>query len=114
VRQQFNKHRSKARSQAHGLESTPVSVTVWINGAGKRTVMVIAGDTAQLLSSGQRENLLTLTRSEQSSRNMPAPWQGKVIDRWFVRVVCFECAERTKALMWFVALRSLLFRLVDS
>ena len=37
-----------------------------------------------------------------------------MIDRWFVRVVCFECAERAKALMWFVALRTLLFRWVES
>jgi hypothetical protein len=77
VEQQFNKHRSKARSQAHGLESTPVSITVWINGAGKGKVMVNVGDTVQLLPSGQRENLLTLTRSEQSSRNMPALGKAK-------------------------------------
>jgi len=74
---QFNKHRSKARSQAPGLESTSISITVWISRAGKRTVMVNAGDTAQLLPSGQRENLLTLTRSEQSSRNMPALGEAK-------------------------------------
>lgn len=69
---QFNKHKSKARSQAPGLESTSVSITVWISRAGKRTVMVNEGDTAQLLPSGRRERLLKLTGSEQSSRNMPA------------------------------------------
>jgi len=55
----------------------PVSIAVWISSAGKHTVMVNAGDTAQLLASGQRENLLTLTRSEQSSRNMPALGKAK-------------------------------------
>jgi hypothetical protein len=40
VGQHFNKHRSKARSQAPGLETTSVSITVWISGAGKCTVMV--------------------------------------------------------------------------
>jgi hypothetical protein len=112
VGQQFNKHISKARSHAPGVESTSVSITVWISGAGKRTVMVKAGDTAQLLPSGQRENLLTLTRN--SPREIWLHLARQVIDRWFVRVVCFECAEHTKALMWFIALRQLLFRSVES
>jgi hypothetical protein len=70
--QQLNKHRSKARSQVQPLKFTAVPIAVWINRAGKLTGIVKPGDTAQLLPSGQRENLLTVTRSKQCSRNMAA------------------------------------------
>jgi hypothetical protein len=114
VVRQFNKHRSKTRSQVPRLESTSVTVTVWISTVGKRTAMFNAGDTAQLLPAWPMGESSDVDKQRSVLEKYACTWQGKVTDRWFVRMVCSECAEHTKALMWFVALRTLLFRRLDS